>query len=184
MNIWWERRNAKFKPRDRRLDYYWQGQREKCPTAYVALQRIREKADARELATAAIRCRRSRKIVFSNLVLPIAPSVTDANLKTVSLIWDELFPLDGERRPTHFLEIGITTDPKTPRSPFLQTALNLDNSDRDLGYCAGEIGGFLRWGLLQWSAEDFIGLSLDKASGEHLWLYQCLFAEWKRLRRS
>jgi hypothetical protein len=182
MKLWRVRSNAHSNPPKEKLEYFWRGRRESCPTAYIAIQRVGQRPD--EIAKALSRCRGTRSIVFKHLVGKGASDAAIAEAKEVAAVWDELLPLGGANRPTHFVEIGVWNDLKLPRSPFLRSAVCLSNSDRDLSYCAGEIGGFLRWGLLLWEECDFVGAAANKESSGHLWLYQCLFAEWKeRLRR-
>jgi hypothetical protein len=183
VKIWWAKRNVNSNPPADNLEYFWKGQRGTCPTAYIAIARIREDAGPREVAKALSRCRRTRGVVFKHLVLPTPSRTIKARTKKIALIWDEILPLDGGSRPTHFLEIGVWNNPNLPRSPFFKTALCLRDSNRDASYCAGEIGGFLQWGILRWEQSDFSGAAIDPESPGQLWLLQCLFAEWKRLRR-
>jgi hypothetical protein len=180
MKLWWKKNND-HSSKDH-LEYFWRGRRnDTCPTAYIAIQRVSDRPT--EITKALSRCRRTRKLVFSKLVMSTASGGLDADTKAMAIIWDELLPLDGKNRPTHFVEIGVWNDLKLPRSPFLRTAICLTNSTRDLSYCAGEIGGFLRWGLLLWDACDFVGAADSPESSGHLWLYQCLFAQWKKRLR-
>jgi hypothetical protein len=166
--------------------YVWRGKsRPDCPAVYVAIQRVHFGS----LAAAVRRCKRSRNLVFANIVHKDPPLTERFYWTEVSTVWSEILPTNSRtprRLPTHFLEVGLQNkrqEDKPERSALLSAALcfEIDGYDGFSDYCAAEVGGFLAWQLGIWTKVDFEGATLDSRPAQQ-WLLQCVFAKWKALR--
>jgi hypothetical protein len=81
------------------------------------------------------------------------------------------------RIPTHFLMVGIRFKGKD--EPFFKAFLALDRGRISSTKCARQIGAFLFHYF-----EDHVSVEPEDLARPQVWIFDCLFAQWRLLRES